>query len=71
MKRRNFIKGLVGLAAAPVVVKAGSVIEAVIEKEGGFIVPPGTRKSIGTTTTGNFSKALWPGIEEWYKESYK
>lgn len=69
--RRQFLK-LAGLTAATValdplgMVKAAPVVEPL-----GLAKYTHKTYSMGTIVhDGSFSKALWPGIQEWYGEKY-
>lgn len=60
MKRRDFLKGVLGVSAAVVVpgVVSGVVTETVS-------VPVTASMSASKTVSG-FAKDLWPGVNAWY-----
>jgi hypothetical protein len=79
MNRRKFLKflGRAGGAAvaAPVLAKIPveeELTEAVIEKGvTDFGLAPLKKEGGIIAIDSNFGKAIWPGIEKWYNETYK
>lgn len=69
MDRRSFLKGL---AAVPVVAAVPSILHAevdplntAIKEVQKYTVPRGK-----VINSSSFSKALWPGIDQWYSKAY-
>ena len=81
MKRRNFLKGILGL---PAIVAGGTFIASAINIVGkenkistyGLAVTKGEGESITfdgdlCSEKSSFKKAMWPGINKWYKNNYE
>lgn len=66
MKRRNFIKGLMSLAAVPVVAKVSAKSPEIREWAGGLELADDLKSgSVKITAEG-----LWPGVNKWYEKAY-
>lgn len=79
MNRRGFLKGLASVPVIPFiqnpVISAinGLVTEPFVQIVTGY--EPNAAELLsggasGVVTNGNFSKALWPGIDKWYADAY-
>jgi hypothetical protein len=74
MKRRLFLKSVLGVSAGLVVTK---VIAKPVEfelkpilKDGKPYISTFGEAKVVNRKNGSFAKELWPGIDEWYEEQY-
>ncbi len=63
LSRRSFLRGMLAAGAAPAIIKASSLMPV---RSSVIALPSGA----GAILHGNFGKALWPGLEEWYGRHY-
>jgi len=71
MKRRSFMKGVLGIGAGLAATKVIAKPVKTLNKENMAELGFGLDKPIGASKDGAFAKELWHGVEEWYGEEYK